>query len=161
VGSEDAAADAAWAALYGSGNSSTVDKQLRTAKLQVSQLRESFAVGLEIRLDHFLPFDSRRKRVTALLADPDNKGFWDTLPSLYLPDAKTLEENRLDRFAVAPHPADEKIWYVMLGVGLDRRLVMDTDVIDLGSVSRTRSSRSIMSCAGGVYNLSRLLPINS
>jgi hypothetical protein len=75
-------------------------------------------VGLETRRDHFLPFDTRNKRVTALLADPDNKGFWDTLPSLYLPNAKTLEENRPDRFAVAPHPADEKIWYVMLSLDL-------------------------------------------
>ncbi|KAK4032511.1 hypothetical protein C8A01DRAFT_20420 [Parachaetomium inaequale] len=74
------------------------------------ELRRSFAAGLATRLDHFLPFDNRGERMTELLADPENKGLWDTLQGLYRPNAKTLDENRPDRFAVAPHPADEKIW---------------------------------------------------
>ena len=102
--------------------------------------------------------------MTELLANPENKGLWNTLLSLYRPGAKALDENRPDRFAVVPHPTDEKIWYVMLEFGLGPRgssvnvlRNRNTNVIYLGSVSRTKPSRSNMSCAGGVYKTAWLV----
>lgn len=120
-----------------------------------SALLKSFAVGLATRLDFALPFDARRERVKELLSDPENVEFWDNYQNCHGSMAGELDDDNPEKFAVAPIPEDEKIWYVPLELFLVEMSVtfeeLRTDMLGTGSTLPTRSSRRIMSCASGTY----------
>jgi hypothetical protein len=120
-----------------------------------SALLKSFAVGLATRLDYALPFDARRERVKELLSDPENVEFWDNYQNCHGSMAGELDNNNPEKFAVAPIPEDEKIWYVSLKLSLFEMSVifeeLRPDLLDTGSALPTRSSRCIISCASGTY----------
>ena len=121
-----------------------------------SALLKSFAVGLATRLDYALPFDSRRERVKELLSDPENVEFWDNYQNCHGSMAGELDNDNPEKFAVAPIPEDEKIWYVSLELcPIEMSVIFKqlwTDLLDTGSTLPTRSSRRIMSCASGMDN---------
>lgn len=89
-------------------------KKSAAEKEHQSALLKSFAVGLATRLDYALPFDARRERVKELLSDPENVEFWDNYQNCHGSMARELDNDNPEKFAVAPIPEDEKIWYVAL-----------------------------------------------
>lgn len=66
-----------------------------------------------IRHDLFLPWDQRMIRVHQLLNEPINQTFRNSLRNNFAEMAAMLDAGQVMQFAVAPHPKDLRIWYVL------------------------------------------------
>jgi hypothetical protein len=127
-----------------------------------NELLKLFAKGLETRHDHFLPWDRRKGRVAALLADPENQKFCDRVRNDNLRMAEELDNGCPGKFAVAPHPDDVTTWYVVSESAPARspvsmRLNPDAGCVT-GAILPARSSRNDISCAAGTYYSEIVLP---